>query len=368
MEKENVLPKNIRQIGEIQGREKVCMEDYVMTYIHKKEAQEEKGYLGILLGEKKENADQEYFFIRGILEVPAEEDGGPNEKQGNSLRERIACAREKYFPEWEIQGCCVIGTYPARRLEHLGDCVPECKNMIFHLQEQEETVFVNRGSQYHRINGYFVFYEQNRRMQDYMEKIFENEHAEKEAIPDRAIRSFRAKVKEKGEQKKHNIMKLASSFLVVMILMVGAIVVNRLDALQRSGNVSVNSGQTYYQVRQGKNGSEETSVSEKMTERTVEPVAKQNIPATENELKGSDAFWNELPEDTEPEETATETRDVTETVSRQHQAAYVIKTGDTLAGICQKYYGSMDRLEEVCVANSILNADMILQGQKIVLP
>ena len=44
MEKETALPKNIRQIGEVRGEEKICLEDYVMTCIHKKE-QQEKDFL-----------------------------------------------------------------------------------------------------------------------------------------------------------------------------------------------------------------------------------------------------------------------------------------------------------------------------------
>ncbi len=42
MEKESALPKNIRQIGDVRDEEKVYIEDYVMTYIRKKEAKEEK--------------------------------------------------------------------------------------------------------------------------------------------------------------------------------------------------------------------------------------------------------------------------------------------------------------------------------------
>ena len=40
MGKETVLPKNIRQIGDIQGTDRICLEDYVTTYIRKKESQE----------------------------------------------------------------------------------------------------------------------------------------------------------------------------------------------------------------------------------------------------------------------------------------------------------------------------------------
>ena len=53
-EKETALPKNIRQIGEIRGAEKICIEDYVMTCIHKKEPQEKDGYLGIFYGERRD--------------------------------------------------------------------------------------------------------------------------------------------------------------------------------------------------------------------------------------------------------------------------------------------------------------------------
>ena len=53
MEKETALPKNIRQIGEVRGEEKICLEDYVMTCIHKKEQQEKEGYLGIFFGERR---------------------------------------------------------------------------------------------------------------------------------------------------------------------------------------------------------------------------------------------------------------------------------------------------------------------------
>jgi nucleoid-associated protein YgaU len=49
-------------------------------------------------------------------------------------------------------------------------------------------------------------------------------------------------------------------------------------------------------------------------------------------------------------------------------SSYVIREGDTLADICQKYYGSLNRLEELCQTNGIEDANLIMPGQKIVLP
>ena len=98
-EKETALPKNIRQIGEIRGAEKICIEDYVMTCIHKKEPQEKDGYLGIFYGEQREEEDGIYLFLRGILEIP----DGEEEAVKKELEEQ----KEKYFPDWDVQGCCV---------------------------------------------------------------------------------------------------------------------------------------------------------------------------------------------------------------------------------------------------------------------
>ena len=36
MKRETVLPKNVRQIGEIQQDKKIYLEDYVMTFLGKK--------------------------------------------------------------------------------------------------------------------------------------------------------------------------------------------------------------------------------------------------------------------------------------------------------------------------------------------
>lgn len=37
------------------------------------------------------------------------------------------------------------------------------------------------------------------------------------------------------------------------------------------------------------------------------------------------------------------------------QAVYTVKFGDTLADICNRYYGSTDRLQELCDLNGIMN-------------
>ena len=49
-------------------------------------------------------------------------------------------------------------------------------------------------------------------------------------------------------------------------------------------------------------------------------------------------------------------------------ASYTIRMGDTLADICNQYYGSLDKLELLCQVNHISDANLIMPGQRIVLP
>lgn len=480
MENENLLPKNIRQIGEIQGRRKICLEDYVMTYIRKMESRGDGNYLGVFLGERRNTDDAEYVFVRGIMEVPdfsrmreekaaekrteeaatAEAGSADNTKgevKGKSEEEIVERdwsrawkqEQERRFPGWEIQGCCVIGTYPSGRLEALSACLPEAARMLYHLQDQEERLYWQEGEQYEDIRGYFVFYEQNQQMQEYLSELFGGGSVEKEGRSEDAIIRFREKVKSKAEEKSQSFLRLASSFFVVGVLIIGVLVVNRVsdrreaqEAEEAALNLAVAESESSAEKTGDSNGASDgaadVSVATTADEAaeisvvaTSDGTAEVSVAATADEvtddreaatadettatadeavsvsgesaLAGSDAFWadegddsaesssnadagtaaaadasedtvltdtgtvNENVADTEST-TETAAAEAVETANRQVQAAYVIREGDTLAEICARYYGSLDRMEELCEANGIEDADLILPGQKIVLP
>lgn len=551
MGKDMVLPKNIRQIGDVHGNEKIYMEDYVMTYIRKKERQDEKSSIGILLGERYEDPDGVFVFVRGICEIPQEEtgvhtneaadrmkkseaakqaqrneapehmqkdetektarkkaadcarqatgdlaekaseNGGKKTGERLTLKEKIHRERVEHFSGWDVQGCCVIGKYCPEIFEQLSEILPEALQMIYHLQEQEETVYWRAKEGYRRVQGYFVFYEQNRRMQEYLSEVFGETAVEQESIPERAIKSFREKVREKGEQKTGSMLRLASSFFVITVLVAGAVVVNRVDEIRKVQNVTNISSKEengqwdleYTKERmQAQQEAQEAAVQQEAQEEAVqqeaqeaavqqeaqeaavqqaqadsaellsgadgraekeaqeaedngaevwqdeagnaggtlqkslgeaevqeaalqqaqagevqsaetqdgEAAAGERQRAQEQEEKaqeaaqsdgkaeqdaawmaGSDAFWEDEEQQSLPmsEESGAQQQEAAqETAARGTQASYVIKSGDTLANICKQYYGSIEYLAQICEANHISDANMIMPGQKIVLP
>ena len=483
-EKETALPKNIRQIGEIRGAEKICIEDYVMTCIHKKEPQEKDGYLGIFYGEQRKEEDGIYLFLRGILEIP----DGEEEAVKKELQEQ----KEKYFPDWDVQGCCVIGQYPTERMKLAEKLNPMSMQLIYHLQEQEENLYWTVEGCYKKLRGYFVFYEQNRRMQQYLADEFKEDRVEKESIPDKAIKSFREKVRIKGEKRTGSMLKLASSFFVVAALVIGAIAVTRMDDIRKNQagsyqmNTEENEADRIYTnadstaVVQGGNrtasdgfaakeaavgaGSEDgsavpeaagesaavdgneagtpsvsaggdegteasaQSVSAGMDEGTgasaqpasagvdegtgasAQPVSAGTDEGTgasaqpvsagtgNAQIDGAAADTNLLAgaavasepgqavadggtanpataaaSNTGASDSATTGEDARLTMAASAaaqgiHASYTIRMGDTLADICNQYYGSLDKLELLCQVNHISDANLIMPGQRIVLP
>ena len=483
-EKETALPKNIRQIGEIRGAEKICIEDYVMTCIHKKEPQEKDGYLGIFYGEQRKEEDGIYLFLRGILEIP----DGEEEAVKKELEEQ----KEKYFPDWDVQGCCVIGQYPTERMKLAEKLNPMSMQLIYHLQEQEENLYWTVEGCYKKLRGYFVFYEQNRRMQQYLADEFKEDRVEKESIPDKAIKSFREKVRIKGEKRTGSMLKLASSFFVVAALVIGAIAVTRMDDIRKNQagsyqmNTEENEADRIYTnadstaVVQGGNrtasdgfaakeaavgtesedgsavpeaaggsaavdgneagtpsvsagGDEGTEASaqpvsagtDEGTEASAQPVSAgtdegtgasaQSVSAGMDEgtgasaqpassgtgnaqIDGAAADTNLLAgaavasepgqtvadggtanpataaaSNTGASDSATTGEDARLTMAASAaaqgiHASYTIRMGDTLADICNQYYGSLDKLELLCQVNHISDANLIMPGQRIVLP
>ena len=508
MGKETALPKNIRQIGEIQGEEKVCIEDYVMTCIHKKEPQEKEGYLGIFFGERQQAEDGLYVFIRGILEIQAG-------WTADELKAKLEEQRQKYFPDWQMQGCCVLGQYRAERMRELEGQLPDAVQFIYHLQEQEENLYRTADGKYKKLKGYFIFYEQNRRMQQYLADEFKENSVEKESLPDKAIKSFREKVSSKGEKKTASMLRLASSFFVVTVLVIGAIVVTRVDDIRKvrtaaekgiDAKQEETAGDIYMSPIQGGNKTASGGLTAAGASGTAQPDGAVQANSTAQldgamqangtaqpdgavqanstaqldgavqangtaqpdgavqangtaqfdgavqangtaQLDGAvqangtaqesgtaqadgdvqangteqadgtvqangteqangaaqpDVNGAAQPDGAEEANGATQASgmaqadsssagedgsagldsgklpsdsksipaedDASAVSSRRTQASYTIRVGDTLADICSRYYGSLDKLDALCQANGITDADLIMPGQKIVLP
>lgn len=407
MKHEIVLPKNIRQIGEIQQDKKIYLEDYVMTYIRKKEKEGTQGCAGLLFGKKEQDEQGTYLFLKGALLLD-------QELETKQRWEKIEEQKNSYFPDQEMWGYFLIGTMDQEGLEEITEQLSGTPAIIFHIQEGEETVYWSEDKQYHRLKGYFVFYERNPQMQKYMAEAEAPQRVEEEGVSDKAIVSFREKVKEKAKGKQGGGMRyLASSFLVLTILMLGVTIVNNYDrmknmeklieqiSMDQQEQVTTQVISLEVETEEGTETQmaevqEETEAQEVMAEAAQESdiTTSQDEAATlagetqeaaaaveaETELQEVMAevsvaeqglaernYSAEDASQIEPEILG-KTDEILASIQRQSQSVYTIRYGDTLADISQKYYGSLEKVQEICEINEIDDANMIVPGQKIVLP
>ena len=346
-------PKNIKQIGEVSSDKKIYIEDYAFTYINSIAYNNPSdSQAGVLLGENQTDGDEKCVFIKGIIKAKL---GTEVEEKGvyfnESVWNGIYSDVEKYFPDLAVVGwfAAIPEVTPERMMKlkkiHLDNFAGTMKTFyLIDTVEKEENFYLYENGELKKQKGYVCFYERNYEMQEYM--LERRERKSSEDGPDKVMKSIRNIIREKEElheQKKNaRFMYGVSTFMVIVILVIGINLMNNYQKMkkfdksisslmvQMSGNdtatqeevVPVNKleGGVYPTEAETTSQTAVTSVvsTENVTVTAAQPVEEQTVAATANEVK-----------------------------------TYTVKAGDTIMGICKKYYGDTSKCNEVIAYNNI---------------
>ena len=216
---ECTLPKNIRQVGEQHGGIRIYLEDFAYTYLMKTASvNPEKGKLCLLLGREKEKEGQPVLFIRSAFWLDQMEVDGEHIQLRDSEWNAAAGIMEKNFPDQEILGWslmlggCGLEPSPLMTKTHLNHF--SGTNRVFFFidpAEKEEAFFLYDNNALMRQDGYYIYYEENKAMQEYMiahNPLMEGRVGEPE---DRAVQDFRQAV----ERRQHSSVKLVGQIVRV---------------------------------------------------------------------------------------------------------------------------------------------------------
>lgn len=197
------LPKNVRQYGDAGGDRKIYIEDYVITFLEEN-AKQGDAKRGILLGEVRERDGCPYLFVDGAAELDS---FAPNSQEREEIRERI----EKYFG-----GRMVLGWFLTARetpfvlTREIAETFQKnfaSENQILLVRDTEEKenfVFVMDGEAVAELPGYYIYYEKNASMQEYMISRNAGKSVETEKpVRDDAIKKFRRIIREKNAREKN---------------------------------------------------------------------------------------------------------------------------------------------------------------------
>lgn len=409
------LPRNIRQIGNPEKDFRIYMEDYVYTYLHP--AQLYGCEIGvfprmlILVGEIEHFSNRSCAFISGAVQVENERFPEEVPELNDAAWRRVKKEMQQFFDKCQIVGWVL--DIPGNALE----ITPEIEDMhrtnflnnfqfffLMDSKEREEAFYTWKEGRLTRKEGYFIYYEKNPQMQEYMisrrQEHF-GEHPPIEDVDDEAARTYRAMMMERKENsfKRHSrIFSYAISSLMVValcsvtVLLIGYI--RRMDHMEETLTVMSVAMESTEQERVSQPG-----------EVAVETISSNIVPAEDiqgevqqdpEDIMAEGQPENVLPEPSggalageqqpenqeEPNVSATEKpKDETECSYEEEtppvlteaqvclqQGYYIVKAGDSLEKVCFKIYGSYDKLEEICRLNGIENQNTIFAGQKITLP
>lgn len=359
------IPNNIRQIGEVGGTQKIYIEDYAYTYLCRISSENlSKGIGAVLLGQANWKEGISYLFVKSAVSLPDMEVSEEHLEFTQEIWNHVYEKNKEYFPDQEIVGWflsipgCSMELHQIicqTHLDHFGGS----DKILFVMEplEKEEAFYRYEEGKMSRQTGFYVYYEKNEPMHNFL--IAQNEKLEKktEEVDDSAVHNFRKKVEKNISQDRSKpgfpVMKTAAICAAVAVLAVGVLYLNDYQKMQSAREVIAGIDQEKQETTPEEIVPVNGSVSGEDAEEEEKDAGEENTEdAGENE--GAD-MQNE--NDQESAQADTEVH-----------PSYTIQQGDTITKISIKTYGNTKKVREICELNNISVNDLIYPGQKILLP
>ena len=382
-------PKYVQQIGEREERVRVYIEDYVNTFLTQWEDSREGLCFGLLIGVTGRHDGRPVRYISGAVKMDGARISGQAQLFPGSLQ---AAKKEKnrYFGNLEICGWYYLKKpwdnvdFASLEKLHLTHFGREGQLFCVLSQESGARFYYGAGERLSLLGGYFIYYEKNSKMQEYLV-----DHAAKrtEPKPEPAMERFRTVMKEKEEKKSRKALRFRAA--AAAGLLAGAALLFIGGPLRLGEELSVEAALQTVQKQfsrislpwkeEGEAWGEEGDsivvqeipgniypTKEPVTEAPTEPPAPETeaSQSTQAPPEGSEQSQtgaaSQPSEETAPEQTAAEAAKEPET--------YTVKKGDTLRGICRMLYGNEEKLQELIGLNEIENPNLLREGQVLKLP
>ncbi|MBH1941122.1 LysM peptidoglycan-binding domain-containing protein [Mobilitalea sibirica] len=390
------MPKNIRQVGKSSSTKKIYVEDYVMTFTKQLAGEDySKCKVAVLVGQYVKTENCRNIFISGVIEVE-EIDTASDIIFSNDTWTSIYENIKKYFTDVEIVGWFLGG--PGYYLEdkerilkaHIDNFAGQDKTLLtFDNMEKEEAFLIYESGRLNKQDGYYIYYEKNEDMQNYMIE-HKNSRSEEADYDDHVARDIRTIIQNKkpADTESKSISRLmyaAGTLLAVIILIVGAAMLNNYDQM-RNMQDTLDSLSRNLQEVESIFARKDTSYTSDNNEMVVDIPTSTDTEDLEDSLNVEVVTGDLTPLEDEAEATPSGekvTDSSTPTNAEQASAIqnsesvketqkevnyYTVVSGDTLAGISFKLYDSANYIQRIMELNNIEDENMIYAGQKLIVP
>lgn len=382
-------PKNIRQIGAMDPNHKIYVEDYVITYTRNlgeelSNGDEEDYKAAVLLGMKDIHGREIRTYVSGMVCIEDFSLSGEatfSDEIWSGVYDKIKC----YFEDEEIVGWMFIcnreNQVEESRLINIHSSNFNGKNMIFikyNCEDREEKAYDFINNQFIFRKGFYVYYEKNVTMQNYM--LAGKEEREQVYEPEDVVKEVREVINRRNEE--HETRRLvrsiyATGMLVAAVaLLIGSTAIynmNKKDSKDLYSNKEVKSvfnseevsGQSLQisDVSAGMSAAVDNNAAGGTDTFEQSDTSDEDVSA--NELS-EDAKQEELNDDSESEELQDDSQ--VKATTADSYTFYIVKNGDSLGKISERIYDSVDYVGVIMKANNLEDPDKIYEGQKLWIP
>lgn len=396
---ERQLPKNVRQIGNVSDSSKIYVEDYVDTFFNQLCEKTETGVQGaFLVGETVREDDQDYIYVYGAIRMQDLEIKGKDLVLTEENWKKACETCKEFFGNAEILGWFITGDDIPKETNHNINKIhqkffPREKSIFVtkSARDKEEKFYIYKYKNMMECGGHYIYYEKNAEMQNYMISIRKKSgFIPSEIIDDRVTKNFRSLVQEKIDKKEKKsssrFVYAASTFLVLIILVIGVTMINNYDKIKLVQN-SLNEFVSNKGDKENKEDDESIEASG--------DLINSEAPDQEDSQKGDEPSGNESEADTPDVNTPdadkpnvdkpdTDTPDADDpdadkpdadnpdldepVTSEPNHEVYVVLKGDTLESISREIYGDSLHVNAICKLNGLEDGNLIYIGQKLLLP
>ncbi|MBQ7085017.1 MAG: LysM peptidoglycan-binding domain-containing protein [Anaerotignum sp.] len=367
-EKDLHTPGRVKQMGSIENSMKIFMEDYVYTYLYqygRSGGGREK--LAALIGRHAVINGQETVVISGAIQGKGTVQENGVERFSEETWEYLGGQMERYFKGMSIVGWvhCQpgFGAFLMAKDENFHrEYFKEKWQVLFVLDTVDKLdtfyIYNEEKTGLRQAKGYFIYYDKNREMQEYMlensmvrpkeEQVLEEREKAAAMTEDRrerrkptqeerldAAQDIRRVLKKreavaKQAKKEHDrLLVMVSCVLCVVCVSLGAAMLQSLDRL-RTVETELMTMQTSY----------------KALAEDFEGVKVQSVFAVQQA---------EMDEDTAEKKA-------------ERRKKYIVESGDSLGYISRKFYGDNSGIVPIMELNGLPDADRIYEGQILWLP
>ena len=405
------LPANIKQIGTIDKGLRIYVEDYVSAFIQQyTQAAGSNERLAFLIGRYLTIDSQNVLFISGAVEGKyCLEERGRMEFSDKS-REYLLDTMDKYFSSLEVVGWVQsqpgYGTYLNSKYYnyHMENFKKDFQVLLVSdpIQKLSSFFSYNENNELAESSGYFIYYDKNKAMHEYMidtktqsftipPKINDSKDHEEEPtepaklsratsrpVPLRAMHTdtpygsrTRTAPATRGSKPAANdhrrIINMLTGLCAVMFLVSFIMGAGLLKSDERINMLEHNLSALNTAYRNLSSSDEQTVSTFSPQETPFQAQSALVVTEDGNQLLEA--------ENAKAAEAAFAPAEIIEIPPLQNQLShteipetYIVQQGDSLIGISQKFYGSKEMVEKIMEVNNISDPDKIFFGKILIMP